>query len=91
MYRVHPGRIVYTHCTCILVELNRIITVLQLHVSAQQKIGILSPHIVAYLHSYSVAMDTGEDEEKDYSQKDIATPIGLALTEFHCVLLFREK
>ena len=43
------------------------------------------------LHSYSVAMDTGEEEEKDYSQKDVATPIGLALTEFHCVLLFRDK
>ena len=36
-------------------------------------------------------MDTGEEEEKDYTQKDVATPIGLALTEFHCVLLFREK
>ena len=89
MYRVHPGRIVYTHCTCTLVEFNRIITVQQL--SAEQEIGILSSDIVACLLSYSVAMDTGEDEEKDYSQKDIATPIGLALTEFHCVLLFREK
>ena len=74
---------------CTHVELNWIVTLLQLF--AQEKIGILRSDIVACLHSYSVAMDTGDDEEKDYSQKDVATPIGLALTEFHCVLLFREK
>ncbi len=42
---------------------------------------------------YSAACESGDDKDVkvEWNQKDSALPIGLALTEFHCILLFRDK
>ena len=42
---------------------------------------------------YSVVSDTGEEKDGkvELNQKDSALPTGLALTRFHCLLMFRDK
>lgn len=40
---------------------------------------------------YSAVAETGEDIVIEWDQADLVLPIGLALTKFHCVLLYRDK
>ena len=48
---------------------------------------------LALCTSYAAACESGDDKDAkvEWNQKDTVLPIGLALTEFHCILLFRDK
>lgn len=77
IFLYHTFMYTHNHISCICIFIDVLI--------------ILSLTVLLLLLSYSAVAETGEDLKIEWDQADLVLPIGLALTKFHCILLYRDK